>query len=59
MKRDLISGGKPSSGKSILEHQQHYGDIQSQLRLDFLPHGCQFGRLHDVYLMWNRAATLA
>lgn len=40
MKGDLITGGKPSSGKSILEHQEQDGDIQSQLRLDFLPHRC-------------------
>lgn len=56
MKRALLSGGKPSSGRSILEHQQHDGDIQSQLRLGFLPHRCQL--VHDGYLTWNRAATL-
>ena len=58
MKRDLISCGKPSSGKSILEHQQHDRDIQSQLHLDFLPHRCQFGRLHDLFLILDRVTTL-
>jgi hypothetical protein len=26
--------------------------------LDFLPNRCRFGRLHDVYLMWNFTSTL-